>query len=583
MRRIVFLCRVIAPALFVMFSGCQPEPVLPGLDYKISRSSWDSLPALQVRIAFQPAENGKTRLLFADNAWGQDSLWNTVKDLRMHAGQGTSVINRDSGWVEISHATGTGPLEVGYKIIQDQPLSGDPSLTYRPIVQPEYFHVFAHNLLMVPEHYQAGGKAGEGQGQASGEGFGNRAAVRLSWEGWEAPGVVHNSFGSQQPEQDLGAIDLDRFMSAVFVGGDFRVLTADVKGNTVHLAIRGDWIPFSPEEVMDLLRQTLAAQRDFWQDHSQPYFTVTMRPFSLERGSSYQGTGLTNSFATSVSNNASTSLDQLVYLFNHELMHNWIGHAIENESEEAQYWFSEGFTEYYTAKNIAAYGIAGKDWGYYIEAVNEKIRQLAASPVRTAPNSDITYENFWSSRDYEKLPYYRGFLFAFYLDQQIRAVSERRKSLDNLMRDLLKDSREKGFKLSGGHFVKRANAYLVEDLQPFFHKYIENGELLPLEDYFRDLELDFKTGADLFHLGFTFSPERDSVISVDPESAAFASGVRKGDRVLSRSIYMGATDKEVELVVRRNGREYPVSYLPRRKEPIPQLLDTPENREALSK
>ena len=583
MRRFVFLYRAIFLVLFVLISGCQPEPDPPSLNYRISRSTWDTQPALQVRIAFQPSKSGHTRLLFADNAWGQDSLWNTVKDLRVHAGQGMPVVNRDSGWVEISHARDAGLLEVDYKIVQDHPLSNDPSLSYRPIVQPEYFHVFAHNLLMVPEHYQEAGVSPEGHVPDSGSASGNRAALRLSWEGWEAPSVVHNSFGSRQTEQDLGNIDLDRFMSSVFVGGDFQVLTADLKGNTIHLAIRGDWVPFTPEAVMGLLLETLAAQRDFWQDHSQPYFTVTMRPFPQDRGSSFQGTGLTNSFATSVSNNASTSLEQLVYLFNHELMHNWIGHSIENESEEAEYWFSEGFTEYYTAKNVAAYGIAGQDWGYYIEAVNEKIRLLAASPVRTAPNSDITYENFWSSRDYEKLPYYRGFLFAFYLDQQIRAVTDHRKSLDNLMRDLLRDSREQRTKLSGSHFVKQANAYLVEDLGPFFHKYIENGDPLPLEDYFRDLGLAYKTGADLFDLGITFNRERDSIIAVDPESAAFASGVRKGDRVVSRSIYMGATDKEVELVVQRNGRDYPVSYLPSRKEPIPQLLDTPENRELFSK
>lgn len=570
MQLVISRCRGLVPALLLaLVFGCRPETNVPELAYQISRSTWDSLPALQVRVSFQPSPGSFSRLHFSDKAWGQDSLWNTVKEVRVLSGQGEPVIHRDSGWVEIKNGAGDGPLEIGYKIIQDQPVSHDPSLSYRPIVQPGYFHVFAHNLLMVPGHYQ--------------EPEGARAIVRLSWQGWEEPAVIHNSFGSGQHEQDLGPVDLEKFMNAIYVGGDFRVHSADLQGNAIQLAIRGDWIPFSGEAVMELLEETVAAQRDFWNDHSQEYFTVTMRPFPQDRGSSFQGTGLTNSFATSVSNNASTEFDQLVYLFNHELMHNWVGHTIENDAEEAQYWFSEGFTEYYTAKNIAANGIAGKDWGYYIDFVNEKIRELAASPVQAAPNAEITYENFWSSQDYGKLPYHRGFLFAFYLDQQIRAVTDGRNNLDDVMRDLLSDSRDKGIKLTGGHFVKRANAYLIEDLGPFYHKHIEDGQPLPLENLFRDLGLEYRRGADLFDLGFEFSPQRDSVLTVDPESAAYASGVREGDAVVSRSIYMGAVDREVELVVRRDGRDLSIKYLPKRIEPVPQLLNTPANREAFSK
>ena len=308
-----------------------------------------------------------------------------------------------------------------------------------------------------------------------------------------------------------------------------------------------------------------------------------MRPYPQERGSSFQGTGLTNSFATSVSNNTETELDQLLYLFNHELMHNWIGHTIENESEEAQYWFSEGFTEYYTVKNIASNGIGGKDWGYFIEYLNETIRLLETSPVRGEPNSAITYETFWGSRDYEKLPYRRGMLFAFYLDQQIRAVSDKTKSLDNLMRDLLEEVRRSGARLNSGLFLEKARPYLVEDLAPFFEAHIEQGVPLPLEDLFTSQGLEYTIGAEVFDLGFEFDPDRVQVQSVDTASVAYATGLREGDRVVSRSIYMGSTTKEVELVVLRDGKRVPIQYLPVRRAPIIQLSDTPDTRSWLSR
>ena len=123
-------------------------------------------------------------------------------------------------------------------------------------------------------------------------------------------------------------------------------------------------------------------QRDFWQDHSQKYFAVTMTPTHQENGSSYQGSGLTNSFATSASNNDNLDPEGLVYLFNHELQHNWTGHTIVNQNEEEQYWFSEGFTDYYTLKNIAKNKISDLDGDYFIKMFNQTIKTPLHIPCK---------------------------------------------------------------------------------------------------------------------------------------------------------------------------------------------------------
>jgi predicted metalloprotease with PDZ domain len=333
---------------------------------------------------------------------------------------------------------------------------------------------------------------------------------------------------------------------------------------------------------MELLSRTIRVQRDFWRDHGQRYFTVTMRPFPLERGSSFQGTGLTQSFATSVSNNAETEFDQLVYLFNHELMHNWVGQTIENEGEEAQYWFSEGFTDYYTARNIAANALGGKDWGYFIRQINETIRLLEVSPVKEAPNSEINYENFWSSHDYQKLPYQRGMLFAFCLDLQIRKGSKGHKSLDDAMRDLLGNARTPGWKLSSETFLQAVNPYLPDDLTPFFQKHIIAGQALPLGELFDQTGLAYTEEADVFDLGFSWDADRKVVTAVNSGSQADAAGVRPGDRLVSWSIYHGSMDREVELVLDREGGRLSVRFFPVKKAQVVQLLDTPANRDLLS-
>ena len=56
-----------------------------------------------------------------------------------------------------------------------------------------------------------------------------------------------------------------------------------------------------------------------------------MIPTVQEQGSGFQGSGLTNSFATNATNNKYLEIEGLVYLFNHELQHNWTGHIIKND------------------------------------------------------------------------------------------------------------------------------------------------------------------------------------------------------------------------------------------------------------
>ncbi len=465
--------------------GCQGTSA-PDLRYEIVKSRVDSLPALEVHLHFS-ADTGKvTYVNYANEAWGQKDLFNSLGEVRVLEGEGTARKEADSGRIRIDHPPGSGTLHLAYKVFQDSPGPKGSRDNYRPIVEPAYFHVFSHNLFAFPAHYEQAGDP--------------RATITLEWEGWGPEEVIHNSFGSRQRQQDLGTVSLEKFHSAIFVGGDFRIYREEVEGNELLLALRGDLVPFQDSEVMELLTETVRAQRHFWEDHSQSYFTVTLRPYPQERGSSFQGTGLTNSFATSISNNGQTELEQLAYLFNHELMHNWIGHTIENAEEEAQYWFSEGFTEYYTSKNMAAYGVDGKDWGYFIRNFNETLRALEGSPVKGVPNAEINYDNFWKDPEYGKLPYRRGMLFACYLDLQLQAVSEGRYSLDDVMRDLLAGSSNNGQKLTHAFFLETANAYLAEDLTPFFRKHILQGEPLPFRDLFGQLGFDYVEEAPVVQL-----------------------------------------------------------------------------------
>lgn len=538
------------------------------IHYEISPITKDSISKLKIITTFQPNKNGTTKLWYKDQSWGQDSLYNLLTNLRVLDVKGRVEVNRDSNWIEIQHPKNLNTLSVQYQLQSD--LKGDLSTqkAFRPIIEKNYFHVFSTKLFVIPKAHDKNET--------------DKIQVSIGWKDFPKDYVIHNSFGSNKRHQNLGQLTIGAFQSAVFVGGDFRIYPMEIQDNKVYFAIRDSWISFQDSTILNILKQTFQVQRDFWEDHSQEYFTVTMIPTIQEHGSSFLGTGLTNSFALCASNNKNLELEGLVYLFNHELQHNWTGQIIKNENEEEQYWFSEGFTDYYTWKNIASNEINDLGADYFINKLNECIRLLYTSPVKTAPNQDINYDNFWSSRDYEKLPYRRGALFAFYLDMSIRKASQDTKSLDHVMRQFKKDALEKDQYINHAYFLKIAQQYMDAGvIQSFFDQHIEQGKLMDLAKMFQQFGLGFDKNSEVFDLGFQMSDDKKFILSVDKMSKAYQEGLRTGDQLMSRSIYYGSLKHPVEISVKREDEKYDFSFIASKIAPIAQIKNTEANRSIL--
>ena len=374
----------------VLFISCNEAETSdkPELELTIAHLIESDQPILKIDMKFAADSSGVTQLIYQDQAWGQDSLFNSLRDIKLMT-KGKIRIQRDSNKIIIEHDPALKRLELSYVLVQDYPGPTTSRMVYRPLIQPEYFQVFGQHLFLLPETAV------------------NKGAFDLSifWNVPEENFSLQNSFGNHKRKQTISEIEQEELNSSVFVGGDFRIYDMELEGNEVAFAIRDTWETFNDSAMVELLKTTIRAQREFWNDHSQPYFSVTMIPIYEQYGSSWQGTGLTNSFALAASNNEHLEFEGLVYLLNHELQHNWIGLKIKNENEEEQYWFSEGFTDYYTLKNITVNRISDLDEKYFIREFNTKLKNLNSSPVVASLNSEINYDNFWKDRNYSKLPY----------------------------------------------------------------------------------------------------------------------------------------------------------------------------------
>ena len=315
-------------------------------------------------------------------------------------------------------------------------------------------------------------------------------------------------------------------------------------------------------------------ERDFFADHSQKYYLVTL--VQTDEGpntSSFGGTGLTDSFALFATPEA--SVDRIRGLLSHEYAHNWIPGKLGQmpDPEQSLYWFSEGFTEFYTFKLLLNGGLITTS--EFASAYNDRIRDYYVLPVRTSPNDRIVAD-FWKDRNVQRLPYLRGFLFATNLDAEIRVKSGGKTSLDDAIREMFADSKIKKNPLSFESLTQLFSKHLGRDASVDIKKYLIEGDLIvPREDGLGNGFTQQVVQMPVFELGFDFDKfAKDRVVAdVNPNSSAYAAGLRNGQkRNGGVSLAFGDTTRELELKVKDDEGEKTIKFLPiaRERVAIPQ-------------
>ena len=156
---------------------------------------------------------------------------------------------------------------------------------------------------------------------------------------------------------------------------------------------------------------------------------------------------------------------------------------------EQEYWFSAGFTGYYSKIVSAHLGFTSESeflrsferiWESYLS------RQGQLSIHEAGKNKSANRE----------LVYDGGCLIAAALDLQIRSLTQNRSSLDDVMQQMRRE-----FGLTDNMYVMNDVVRIVsqiagKDFKPFFHKYVAGTERLPLEEYLKDAGIDVEIEFD---------------------------------------------------------------------------------------
>ncbi len=536
-------------------SGIGAPPAEAGVRYRIELVD-PRLPRLHLSVELPGDADGQSELAL-DDGWGGVTGAGADLELveaRTLDGQPLeSHRESPSSWI-VRHAPGAslvatfalGPTEHRGR------LGG--SEHYLPIVEPGLVHLIGANAWPTPRHLD----------QAAAR------AIELEWCGFEEAGwSVLSSFGAGPGARRL-ELPLDRFRHALFLAGELHLLSRPIRGSELLVAVYGDDWATPLEDFADLSAEIVAAERGFFDDFDQPCYLISLIPIGASQpGSDFLGgTGLTNSFALFLLPGATLSLERasglsLSWLLAHEMFHAWNGNTIRlAEPEKLAYWFSEGFTDFYARRLLHGAGFLTDE--EYVDSWNERLRAYASNPARNAPAQRIQ-EAFWSDRDVGRLPYERGDLVALLVDHSIRTVSAGARSLDDLMRELVRRALDGQGSMSNEDLLEAiAEASDAATAAAVRCIVVDGADVELAPDAAGPGLLLVPIDVPVFELGFDQERtiEAGAIIDLLPGSAAERAGLREGLALSGWSVTFGRTDVPVRLQVGQGGEQREISFLP---------------------
>lgn len=522
---------------------------------------------MEVKMTLAP--NGKAiTVLDVPKVWGLNSNWSQLRDVTVKGGR--MKVSSDSLQLIITHSPKK-KIELDYTVVNCVKDSmADDREIYLPAIKASYMTAFTNSfLLAISDSVNPT----------------TDCTIRFTSLPYDKLYCSFSAGNLAAKDRESSVTRQIRLMNVrnaevqngIFVAGDYRITEATSKtGQKVALAIRGKWA-FSDSELYSLIDRTMNQERLFWDDFSSPNFLITFTPTLSDHpmSQSYSGTGLHKSFAVSCTNNDRATVASLSYLFYHELMHNWIGNTILNAAdEELSYWFSEGFTDYFTRVNMLASGEIDEK-GYY-QLIDSVFRSYYADDRLTLHNDSIKV-HFWDDSYIGKIPYNRGSLFAMYLDCQIRMATSNKASLKTVMQEMLTEAIAAGGKQFQRDWLQQeVRKQALLDITPWIDNHLISGQPITVEQYNQCLPRKLaEKQCKVFGFGFDYQKDENGdakITVIRPETGASKADFKVGDIIRGYNVYM-QPDSDSQVLVRRDGKDIWIDFHPYEWRMAPQFVE----------
>jgi hypothetical protein len=268
-----------------------------------------------------------------------------------------------------------------------------------------------------------------------------RYRMRITWGAPQCPaattGEGMSTFGGDTPSDTTG--ELVALRAAVYYWG--RPQRTAVDDGALH--IRTAWFGapgFDVAAAGAWAGRVFAAERAFFADDDPSPYSVFVRLLQ-SHGERANGIGQPSSYLSWIGPRT-TFARRLKVNIAHEMLHRWIGLRLRLRGPEGTaYWFSEGFTVYYS--NMIAFRAGLFSIDELLEILNDIATRHFDNKGAGATNDEIR-RDFYRDPELSIVPYTRGALYAAELDAALRRASQGRRTLDDLVRELYAESRAPG-------------------------------------------------------------------------------------------------------------------------------------------
>jgi predicted metalloprotease with PDZ domain len=276
--------------------------------------------AVDFAFSFNGDKSGQTVLVLPNDWGGSNQLYQHIAQLQA---AGAKIAAGDAPHKRVLRHAPRARIRLSYRILAAQlpPLDngGRGANDYRPIVQPDFFHLIGSAWVVAPENWNNDSKV----------------SAKI------ATTVGRFSLVSDLQHKAGKAIAFEDLMSSITMAGDIRVQDA---GNGARLAIRGKMDARSDAQWLASFSKIVETTRDFWKSKPEPFLVTVWLTPADGLNSSTGGTGLGDAFAFMATSNADPK--QLDDTMMHEMTHSWIPRKIggfhDDGRNEAE-WTCNGF------------------------------------------------------------------------------------------------------------------------------------------------------------------------------------------------------------------------------------------------
>ncbi|KPF53440.1 peptidase M61 [Novosphingobium sp. AAP1] len=298
----------------------------------------------------------------------------------------------------------------------------------------------------------------------------------------------------------------------------------------------------------------------FGQTRPAPY-GVFLRYNPINAGG---GVGLHHAFVTTFGTGRGADLASIRITLAHEMFHTFQPYVTRPGGLESA-WFGEGLATFYQARLPFRFGMIDAD--AFLHDLNWTAARYYTSAMASVPNAQVP-ARFWADTRIRTLPYDRGMLYFATVDHALRQKSGGRENLDTLVLALL--ARQKaGAALANADWEDQLVQHLGPQGVADFRAFLDGAVPLPASDAFGPCFARTTTRLRRYELGFAtdvLAEPKRVVRGLVTGSAAALAGVRDGDEIVDpvpQDGIQGEQTQELTLRLRRDGRVFTVTYLPR--------------------